>query len=163
MPYVPLAHAIARLGCFLNGCCWGTASNLPWAVQYPRNSWIFRKQLEQGVVEPGALSTIALHPTQLYASASLLFIFFVMRFAYKRNTRTGAVLMLYPLLYGVHRFIIESFRGDSARPLLGLTASQIVALGFIAFAIAGFAMLKTFVWPRENTPPEDNTHNPEMT
>lgn len=149
MPFVPLAHSIARVGCFLNGCCWGSPCDYPWAVHYPRGTHIFQRHLNAHLIEPGALKSAPLHPTQLYSAASLLVIFFVMRFAYKRNTRTGAVLMLYPLLYGIHRFIMEMFRGDSARPVLGLTVSQCVALGFVAFSLAAYSVLSRTVWPRE--------------
>ena len=33
--YVPLAHAFGRIGCFLNGCCWGTPFGAAWAVHFP--------------------------------------------------------------------------------------------------------------------------------
>lgn len=154
MPYVPLAHAIARVGCFLNGCCWGTVCDLPWAVQYSRKTYVYQKQLEEGLVQPGDLYTAAVHPTQLYSSASLLLLFFVMRYAYKHNERPGAVLMLYPLLYGIHRFTIEFFRGDVARPWLDFTASQVVAIGFVAFGLAGYAVLALTVW-RKPPPSEE--------
>jgi len=35
IPYVALAHAFGRIGCFLNGCCGGKICHLPWAVHFP--------------------------------------------------------------------------------------------------------------------------------
>jgi len=35
-PGVALGYAVARVGCFLNGCCYGRASDLPWAVTFPQ-------------------------------------------------------------------------------------------------------------------------------
>jgi phosphatidylglycerol:prolipoprotein diacylglycerol transferase len=46
--YVPLAHAIARIGCFLNGCCWGACSNVPWAVSYPHRSAPWAQHVREG-------------------------------------------------------------------------------------------------------------------
>ena len=37
-PCVALGIAVGRLGCFLNGCCYGADTNLPWAVSFPYGS-----------------------------------------------------------------------------------------------------------------------------
>ncbi len=34
-PALAFGIAIGRLGCFLNGCCWGDTCDLPWAVTSP--------------------------------------------------------------------------------------------------------------------------------
>ena len=35
-PYIPLGHAFGRLGCFMNGCCYGHVTDLPWGIPFPR-------------------------------------------------------------------------------------------------------------------------------
>jgi phosphatidylglycerol:prolipoprotein diacylglycerol transferase len=40
-----LALAFGRIGCFLNGCCFGKPSNLPWAVRFPYGSHAYRSQI----------------------------------------------------------------------------------------------------------------------
>ncbi|MBW8001905.1 MAG: prolipoprotein diacylglyceryl transferase [Planctomycetes bacterium] len=40
-----LALAFGRIGCFLNGCCYGKPSNLPWAVRFPYGSFAYRSQV----------------------------------------------------------------------------------------------------------------------
>lgn len=47
-PSLALGLAIGRLGCFLNGCCFGGACDLPWAVRFPPNSPAYEHQLEHG-------------------------------------------------------------------------------------------------------------------
>lgn len=47
-PSLVLGLAIGRLGCFLNGCCFGGACELPWAVQFPPESPAYVDQLEHG-------------------------------------------------------------------------------------------------------------------
>lgn len=156
MPYVPLAHAIARLGCFLNGCCWGSRTNLPWAVHYPRAGYgPFQQQVDAKLIDYSAEHSLGVHPSQLYESLGLLAIFLFMRAAYKKPHRTGEIILLYPLCYGVLRFLTEATRGDSAHPLLGLTASQGVAIGFITFAVVAHTLARLTVWRA----PTDNAVN----
>jgi len=40
-----LALAFGRIGCFLNGCCFGKQTKLPWAVRFPYNSPAYRSQV----------------------------------------------------------------------------------------------------------------------
>lgn len=47
-PSLALGLAIGRLGCFLNGCCFGGACDLPWAVRFPPGSPAYEHQLEHG-------------------------------------------------------------------------------------------------------------------
>jgi phosphatidylglycerol:prolipoprotein diacylglycerol transferase len=51
-----LALIFGRIGCFLNGCCYGKPSNLPWAVRFPYNSFAYRSQVnaipQRGRSEP---------------------------------------------------------------------------------------------------------------
>lgn len=159
LPFVPLAHAVARLGCFLNGCCWGSRTDLPWAVHYPKAFYgVFQQQVDAKLIDYSHAHTLGVHPSQLYESAGLVCIFFIMRRAYKKPHRTGEIMLLYPLCYGVLRFFTEATRGDSARPLFSaLTASQGVAIGFVVFAFSMYAILSIFVWPRT----EPNSENLE--
>jgi phosphatidylglycerol:prolipoprotein diacylglycerol transferase len=49
-PGVVLGVGLGRLGCFLNGCCYGGLSDLPWAVQFPPESPAYVDQAERGLV-----------------------------------------------------------------------------------------------------------------
>ncbi|MGA1980017.1 MAG: prolipoprotein diacylglyceryl transferase [Sedimentisphaerales bacterium] len=40
-----LALAFGRIGCFLNGCCFGKPTNLPWAVRFPYRSDAYYSQV----------------------------------------------------------------------------------------------------------------------
>ena len=140
MPFVPLGHAIARVGCFLNGCCYGGRSGMPWAVCYPEHGYgLYEHQVREGVIGWGEGWTLPVHPTPLYACAGLLAIFFILRYAYKRKPPAGAVLLLYILLYSGLRFVTECFRGDTVRSFAGMTTSQAIAA--VAFACAAICAL----------------------
>ncbi len=136
-PYIALGHAIGRIGCFLNGCCWGEPTHMPWGVHFPKASWgAYGQQLKDGLIKPGTPESLPVHPTQLYCALGLVVIFFTLRHLYNRNHATGAIVLLYMGSYGVLRFVVEFFRGDSAHPAFGLTVSQLVALGFVVLSLA---------------------------
>lgn len=144
MPQVPLAHAIARMGCFLNGCCWGAPTTQPWGVVFPAGSQPYREHLHAGIIAEDATHSAAVHPTQLYSALGLVLLFFVMRFAYTKKHPPGGVFFLYPVLYGVMRFVVEIYRGDTGRPVGQMTLSQLFSLG-----IAGVgALALIWVWAR---------------
>ena len=133
MPYVALAHALGRFGCFLNGCCWGAVTKLPWGVTYPVTGWgAYHEQVMDGLIKKGTKCPLPVHPTQMYEAVGCMVIFILLRFIYKKGTPTGLIVGLYMLFYGMLRFTTEFFRGDSAHPALGLTVSQLVAFGLMA-------------------------------
>jgi len=118
VPAVALGHAIGRLGCFAAGCCWGGACDphLAFAARFPPESLAYQSQLEHHVISFGALSTIPIHPTQVYESLGELCIFIVLTFFIAPRKRfNGQVLALYLMLYAPLRGLIEHFRGDEER------------------------------------------------
>ena len=123
IPFVALGHGIGRIGCFLNGCCYGK----------PTSAWF-------GVTfEPGEPSRI---PTQLLESAALLGLFLVLRRLQQRRVAApaGRLFGVYLLGYAVIRFLIEFLRGDQAVVWAGLTLQQLLSIGvFLAgAALVGF-------------------------
>lgn len=121
-PYGGLGLAIHRpFGCFLNGCCYGAPTNMPWGVHFPADVYATKLYgLEQ-----------ALHPTQIYLGLSGLFLFLVLRWFRERKQRHGEVFGLLLALYAVNRFIIEFFRGD---PIRGFVKQENL-LGLVVFAV----------------------------
>jgi len=123
---------LGRIGCFLNGCCFGKPSSLPWAVTFPAN---------------GAAALTAgcpVHPTQIYESA-FGFVAFGLLWALRNKRKfPGFSICLFFLLYGIWRFISDQFRvyEQSQRWIFGLTNNQWISLGIILFAITAGLMLK---------------------
>ena len=107
--YIALGQAIGRIGCLLNGCCYGRPTNLPFGILFP------------GEKAP-------LHPTQIYESLACLAIFiFLLSLQAKRPFKLS-IFLLYLILYSVFRFFNEYFRGDNLQAFLGLTLGQIIYL-----------------------------------
>jgi len=146
MSYVPLAHAIARLGCFFNGCCYGAPSNVPWAMQFPKASMPYRAHETSGLLGPDAAASLPVHPAQLYATGGLLVVFAILQVLVRRPHPPGGVMLAYLFCYGTHRLIVESFRGDGTRYLLNMTVSQWVAVGMIATAVVIAGALRATIW-----------------
>ena len=47
-PGMLLGLALGRIGCFMNGCCFGGPCELPWAVQFPAGSPPYVRQVQEG-------------------------------------------------------------------------------------------------------------------
>jgi phosphatidylglycerol:prolipoprotein diacylglycerol transferase len=139
-PSVALGLFLGRIGCFLNGCNFGTPTNLPWGVVFPEGSFVYT----DSVLPSGAAATItyptSVHPAQLYSAliALVLYVFLEWMFR-KKKAYDGQIALLFGFLYPVSRFAVEFFRGDNPRTILGMTLSQ--AIGVIYFALTLFLYL----------------------
>jgi phosphatidylglycerol:prolipoprotein diacylglycerol transferase len=132
-PGLALGHAIGRVGCFLNGCCYGLPTTMPWGVRF-HNPIL-------------GVDTLPSHPTQIYEAIGLL-ILFVLLALYSRNISRpsslvprpvyeGAVFIWWATLYSVLRFVVEYWRaGVTAKFVNDLTQAQWLSLIIFAVALA---------------------------
>jgi len=89
-----MGHSIGRIGCFLEGCCYGITTNIPWAIK-----------------NPSLGDNLLRHPTQLYESLSYLLIFFLLiYYSQKTKLKNGSLFFIGGILHSLARFIIEYFR-----------------------------------------------------
>lgn len=112
MPSFFVGLAFGRMGCFLNGCCYGDVCNLPWAVQFPEGSATYGAMVSRGFLSQAATETMSLHPTQIYSAINALMLAMLTGTYFKYRQRNGAVLALSLCTYPVTRFIIEYLRSD---------------------------------------------------
>lgn len=129
-PGVALGYAFGRIGCFLNGCCFGLPTHLPWGVTFPDGS-LARYFLPD---EP-------LHPTQLYSSFSMLLAFILLLLIYRHKKYEGQIFFWGLIFYSVYRFTVEFFR-FSPMHLWGLTPSQLVVIVTFIIGLAGLIYKK---------------------
>jgi phosphatidylglycerol:prolipoprotein diacylglycerol transferase len=132
MPAVVLGLGIGRIGCFVNGCCFGRPTDLPWAIS-----------------RGGA----QVHPTQLYETIACLGLFALTWWWWRHRRWQGEVVALGIAGYAVWRFINEGLRGDTVgSSFLGLwpvTTSQAVSLYLVCAVGAATAVV---VWRRRRDP-----------
>jgi phosphatidylglycerol:prolipoprotein diacylglycerol transferase len=129
-----------RWACFLNGCCFGTPTDLPWAVRYPApGSFAWRSHVEAGLVSSGETFSLPVHPVQIYLSLLGLFNFVLASLFWKKFAGyRGATFLFYWLVYGISRFLLEFLRGDVPRYTpFGYTLSQLVILIVLCAVMAG--------------------------
>ena len=125
MPSFFIGLAFGRLGCFMNGCCYGDRCDLPWAIPFPLGSVPDMVLVDRGFLDKAQAVTIALHPSQVYSSLNALLLAFLMHCFFFVRRRDGSVLALALLTYPVTRFLIEFLRGDEMGKLnTPLTISQ---------------------------------------
>jgi len=141
-----LGLAFGKMGCFLNGCCFGRLTTSFTGVTYPvstpfdgagatRHSPAFEWQSEHGVVGPDATQCLPIQPVQLYEAAAALGIVAVLLLFYPHRKRYGEVTCLFGTLYPLVRFFFEFVREPEHIVVLGLTPEQIFCvITFVCFA-----------------------------
>jgi phosphatidylglycerol:prolipoprotein diacylglycerol transferase len=142
-PAIAMGTLFGRLGCFLNGCCFGDRCNLPWAVSFPRNSPPWTQQYSAGLIGPDAAGSLPVHPTQLYSAIDALVIFLLLSAFFPLRRRDGEVIGLLMLVYPVTRFAIEYLRNDEGVFVAGMTISQTISVGLFLAGCAYWAWLAT--------------------
>ncbi len=119
-PATALGYAFGRIGCFLNGCCYGIECALPWAVHFPNL--------------PGLR-----HPTQIYASLAGLAMFGILLFLFYRRGFQGQVFAAGVFLYSIYRFFIEFIRVNP-KSLFGLSDAQLASILLFAGSIVLYGL-----------------------
>jgi phosphatidylglycerol:prolipoprotein diacylglycerol transferase len=113
--------ALGRWGCLFNGCCYGLACDLPWAVAYTHpNS---RAPLD-----------LPLHPVQLYQVAGYSLVFVALWLMRKRLKPEGSLLLLFIILHAAGDYATRLFRDDN-EVLFGLQQAQLISILMLIAAI----------------------------
>lgn len=146
-PSVPIGQAFGRLGCFLNGCCFGSVCDGPVGVRFGRGTEampnpVFQHHAAAGWIEPSALLSLPVHPTQLYAAGADFLLFLLLVWFGPRRHARGETFALYAVAYPVVRFGLEAFRDDSERFAFGLTVAQMLSVAAFLGGVAFFAALR---------------------
>lgn len=126
-PYIALGQSVGRIGCFLNGCCYGVEApeDFPLGVYFPSKT-------------PAPLV-----PTQLYSSLALLAVFFILRAIQKNRRFRAEVFLAYVSIYSFQRFFMEYLRGDNPVITAGLTFSQLTSVAVFFASLAAYVILYT--------------------
>jgi phosphatidylglycerol:prolipoprotein diacylglycerol transferase len=131
-----LAQAIGRIGCFINGCCYGSVCDLPFAIAYTN---------PQSLAPPG----IAVHPTQVYELIYLLMIFGGTLSLKGKLRPDGSLFMVYLGLYSLWRLGIDFIREGTSFLFFGLHQAQVIAIVVLAITIPVLALRTRWARPNE--------------
>jgi phosphatidylglycerol:prolipoprotein diacylglycerol transferase len=123
---VPIPWAMAKLGCLLNGCCYGKPCSLPWAIVFPEGT-------------EGIPVGTPIHPTQIYEIIIMGLLILIFKLLQGERWR-GTMLLWFVAIYGFGRAATDMFRGDVDRYIyLGpITLTQLICA---AAALASTVML----------------------
>jgi phosphatidylglycerol:prolipoprotein diacylglycerol transferase len=145
-PALALSYGIGRIGCHLAGDGdYGLPTTLPWGTNYENGtvppSVMFRGSEYAAGYPNGILpDNTPLHPTPVYEFLIMLLIFLFLWKLRKNNWAPGRMFMLYLLLAGAERLMIEFIRLNP-RLLFGLSEAQLISIGLIIIGTAGFIFL----------------------
>lgn len=120
-PFVALGQAIGRVGCLLNGCCYGKISKFGIYFEVHKSVLI---------------------PTQIYSSLALLLIFIILRLLQDRPHKEGRIFFSYLLLYSMARFSIEFWRADNEIIFFGMTLFQLISIAIFCIAASGILLIR---------------------
>jgi phosphatidylglycerol:prolipoprotein diacylglycerol transferase len=136
-PSLAVGAMIGRLGCFLNGCCYGDrCDNLPWAIAFPRLSPPWMAHYNYQWIGPDAAWSLPVHPTQLYAAIDGLVLLLLLSAYYPLRRRDGEVMALLMVTYPITRFLVEFLRSDEGVFFAGLTVSQNISVLLLLCGLA---------------------------
>ena len=136
-PGIIMAQAIGRVGCLLNGCCYGTPTTLPWGLVYTDPQSF------------GFTGGIPCQPTVAYEIIFCVIIFVVLLMLRKKLKPDGSLFALYLALYAVWRLGIDFLR-DGTPFLFGLHQAQVISI--IVLAITVPWMIKNTRWVKKDMP-----------
>lgn len=102
-PSIALGSVFGRIGCLLNGCCYGRVCSLPWAITFTN---------PQAHELSGTPLQTPLHPTELYDALLNLLLYLGLAWGFRRRRFDGQIFALYLVGYAICRSTVELFRGD---------------------------------------------------
>ncbi len=135
-PALALGIFVSRIGCFLNGCCFGMPCDLPFCVSFP-----------EGSIPYAQFGDAHLHPTQIYSSLYGLGLFFLLHRFDKGKKFYGATFSLMLIIEAVFRFAIEYVRyyeAEMETQIGGVTFTynHLIAVALFAFGLVLFLILR---------------------
>jgi len=114
-PALALGETVSRIGCFLNGCCFGHPTLGPLGITFPRESQVFAAQVAAGLIGPRSASPLPVHATQIYSAVLALGLFLVLLWLFfRRRLFPGASFCLFVGGYAVIRLVVGHWRADAA-------------------------------------------------
>jgi phosphatidylglycerol---prolipoprotein diacylglyceryl transferase len=169
----PIGLFFGRCANFINGELYGRATNLPWAVQFPKELLDHPAEAERAVsacaqIDPSLTTPEAIigavhrqpqvaatlrsiltprHPSQLYEAFFEGIVLFAIVWVVRTRTRqpNGVLTGLFFICYAIFRILIEYFREPDASMVAGFTRGQFFSFFMIAIGIAFIVVAK--IWP----------------
>jgi len=128
-PSIALGSMFGRIGCLLNGCCYGYACDLPWAIHFPATHETEGK---------------AVHPTEIYDALLNLILYLGLAWLFRHRRKfDGQIFAIYLMVYAIFRSIAEAFRGDYPVDHIhgGITSAQLLSIPMFIVGVGLYVWL----------------------
>ena len=138
VPAVAAGIVLLRIGCFLNGCCAGVATDLPWGVTFPVGSSVWTQQILDGQTGilgfAGAVDPV--HPTQLYEIGAALVCAAAATVAARRGAPPGVPALVFAAAFLLFRAADQVIRAPGPdAPVSWVLPALYLAGGCVAAAV----------------------------
>ncbi|MFH0914615.1 MAG: prolipoprotein diacylglyceryl transferase family protein, partial [Chloroflexota bacterium] len=120
-PGIIIAQAIGRVGCTLNGCCYGAETSCPWGIVYTNP-------------ESYAPIGVAVHPTQIYEILFLMLMLGVLLKLRGRFQPDSSLFLIYLGMYSLWRLGIGFLR-EGTPFLSNFQEAQVISLVVLAIVV----------------------------
>jgi phosphatidylglycerol:prolipoprotein diacylglycerol transferase len=146
-PALALGHGLGRVGCFLVQDDYGVPTTLPWGMKFPQGQppTTAAALARWGVDVPAGTppeTVLAVHPTQLYEVAALLFVFWLLWRLRRHSHAVGWLFGVYLVAIGLERFLVECLRAKDDRLLGTFTLAQVTSLVLLAVGVGVVLLLR---------------------
>ncbi len=135
IPYIPIGGILGRLGCFCEGCCYGTVTNSIFGLRFPMGSPAWSEQVNKQLISSDQFFSLPVHPTQLYEILAWILMGIILIRIRNKNPKTGTITLCFLILYFLTRFIEDFLRADYSKIYLNLDLMQWLALIVIPICI----------------------------
>lgn len=134
---IPLGLFWGRIGCYLNGCCYGRITGSAAGTVFPRGGAAWRDHRRVPLLDLAGAAPLPVHPTQLYSAVANLALFGLAYFVVRPRKRfDGQVFWIFVLAYAPVRAVLEVFRDDDRGVIGGwLSTSQLLGIPLAALAL----------------------------
>ena len=134
-PSIALGNVFGRIGCLLNGCCYGRPTDLPWGIRFPADH---------------PTGGVPVHPTEIYDALDNFILYLLLAWLFRRKKFDGQVFATYLIGYAITRCIMEYFRGDYPPDHIHarLTPGELVSIPIFLAGLGLAAILSRRVEPK---------------
>ena len=141
VPYIPIGGILGRLGCFCEGCCYGTITDSTFGLRFPMDSPAWSEHVSRQLISSDQFFSLPVHPTQLYEIGMWIIAGIVLITIRNHKPRKGTIILSFLILYFLMRFVEDFVRADYGKVVGNLDLMHLLALFTIPLSSLGILLI----------------------
>ena len=129
IPFLGISVALMRVGCFLQGCCFGVETELPWGLKFPLLSPAHLHQME---LHGNFMEVYPVHPTQLYELAAGIILSIIAFRLLGKKLKDGTTMLIIIIAFSAFRLFNGFLRVNPEGFSMPVYFYPLLYLGIIA-------------------------------